>query len=783
MKTYLVMMLLIPAAMWCQTIKGHIENENQEPLSGSSIEINDNQSIFYSDKEGNFILEGISKFPVSIVIKKQDYQDYEIILENNDFLMIVLKNDTVKSIAGVTVKANKPLLKRKVDRLEFNIDKTPLQNLNAWDILKSTPNILVKNEELSVRGNSQIIVTINDKKTLMTQEQLKQLLENTDGNNVSSVEVITNPPAKYEAQGSAIINIKMKQNVLSGYKGRISTRYTQATYAKGLIGTSQSYNTDKWQLTGNYNFVTGDYVRNNFDVVIFDKDKTRWESDMVRKTHAHEQHVYNFSGQYAVDSLSTIQFGFDGYNAPNNNGHYNVPTNIYNTENNQLQSYYLTSNKKKQFDNSFNSYLVYDKKFGNNNLTWTNNSSIKRFRENQDVETLLNFEGQPASNNRFANNSVQDISLYATQLDYRFSNDNFTLESGLKYSFVNNKNDLDFFYGTSGILIQDLAKSNLFNYKENIFAGYISAEYKWKKWEMKAGLRSETTLIKTNSDNPIVENKTTRTGLFPTFYLMYNLKEDQQLGFSYGKRIDRPNYDFLNPSKSYYNLYSYFQGDADLKSTIIHNLSLTYTLKDWNFEAYYSYIKDPSMEISIQNPQTFETVYNYTNIDHGQNLGANFSKSFSVKPYWKINLFAMGEYQENYFMGTDKILYKNDVFFYNANVSTQITLDKAKTWDLNVSYVYNSKTIQGSFDISSSQNTNIIINKKMFDKKLEAGLVFNDIFRTNKNTISTRYADQNQYFKDYRDTQYFMINLKYNFGNQKVKDAKSGRKTDEQNRL
>jgi len=783
MKIYNAIILLFPIFVWSQNINGHIENENQEPISESSIEINDNKSIFYSDKEGNFSLEGISKFPVSIVIKKPDYQDYEIILEDNQSLNIILKKDTVKSIESVTIKANKPLLKRKIDRLEFNIDKTPLQNLNAWDILKSTPNILVKNEELSVRGNSQIIVTINDKKTLMTQEQLKQLLENTDGNNVSSVEVITNPPAKYEAQGSAIINIKMKQNVLSGYKGRISTRYTQATYAKGLIGTSQSYNTDKWQLTGNYNFVTGDYVRNNFDVVVFGKDKTRWESDMVRKTHAHEQHVYNFSGQYTLDSLSTIQFGFDGYNAPNNQGHYNVPTNIYNTENNQLQSYYLTSNQKKQYNNSFNSYLVYDKKFGNHNLTWTNNSSMKRFKENQDVATLLDFEGQPQSQNRFANNSVQDISLLATQLDYRFSNDKFTLESGLKYSFVKNKNDLDFFDGTSGNLIPDFSKSNLFNYKENIFAAYISSEYKWKKWEMKAGLRSETTLIKTNSDNPVVENQTTRTGLFPTFYLMYSLKEDQQLGFSYGKRIDRPNYDFLNPSKSYYNLYSYFQGDAYLKSTIIHNLSLTYTVKDWNFEAYYSYIKDPSMEISVQNSQTFETVYNYTNIDHGQNLGANFSKSFSIKPYWKVNLFAMGEYQENYFMGTDKIIYKNDVFFYNANISTQITLDKAKTWDLNVSYVYNSKTIQGSFDISSSQNTNIIINKKMFDKRLEAGLVFNDIFRTDKNTISTRYADQNQYFKDYRDTQNFMINLKYNFGNQKVKDAKAGRKTDEQNRL
>lgn len=784
MKFYTGILFLIPIFIWSQSIKGHLENEKQEPISDGIIKINDNPNVYKSDEKGDFIINDIATFPVSLIIKKSGFQDYEITLEESDLsLNIILKKDTLNSIEAVTIKANKPMLKRKIDRLEFNIDNTPLQNLNAWDILKSTPNILVKNEELSVRGNSQIIVTINDKKTLMTQEQLKQLLENTDGNNVSSVEVITNPPAKYEAQGSAIINIKMKKNVLSGYKSRISTRYHQSIYAKGMIGTSQSYNTGKWQLSGNYNFVTGDYVRRNFDVVVFSQDKTRWESNMTRKTHAHEQHIYNFSGQYSVDSLSIVQFGFDGYNAPNNSGHYRVPTNIYSTESNQLQSNYLTSNQKNQFNNSFNSYLVYDKKFGNHNLTWTNNSSIKRFKENQDIATLLNFANQPETTNRFANNNTQDISLYSSQLDYRLSKEKFTLESGLKYSFVKNENDLDFFDGISGNLVPDLAKSNLFNYKENIFAVYLSSEYKWEKWELKAGLRSETTMIKTNSDNPTVENETNTTGLFPTFYAMYNLKEDQQLGFSYGKRIDRPNYDFLNPSRSYYNLYSYFQGDAYLKSTIIHNLSVTYTMKDWNFETYFSYIKDPSMEISVQNPETFETIYNYTNIDHGKNMGINLSRGFTIKPFWKLNVFAMGEYQENYFMGVDKILYKNDVFFYNTNLSTQITLDKAKTWDLNIGYVYNSKTIQGSFDISSSQNTYVIINKKMFDKKLEAGLVFNDIFRTDRNTISTNYANQNQYFKDYRDTRYFIINLKYNFGNQKVKEAKAGSKTEEQKRL
>ncbi|MBV6881623.1 outer membrane beta-barrel family protein [Epilithonimonas ginsengisoli] len=783
MKFYTTILLIFPILIWSQSIKGHIENEKQEPISEGVIQINEKE-IYNSDEKGNFEIDGISVFPVSLSIKKTGFRDYELTLEESDLsLNIILKKDTLNTIETVTIRANKPLLKRKIDRLEFNIDNTPLQNLNAWDILKSTPNVLVKNEELGVLGNSQIIVTINDKKTLMSQEQLKQLLENTDGNNVSSVEVITNPPAKYEAEGSAIINIKMKKNILSGYKGRVSTRYTQATYAKGLIGTSQSYNTGKWQLSGNYNFVTGDYVRKNFDVVTFNQDKTRWESDMTRKTHAHEQHVYNFSGQYSLDSLSTVQFGFDGYNAPNNNGHYKVPTTIYNTENSQLQSNYLTSNQKNQFNNSFNSYLVFDKKFGDQNLMWTNNFSTKKYKEDQDIETMLNFVDQPEDYNRFGSKNIQNISLYSTQLDYRLTKEKFTLESGLKYSFVHNENDLDFFDGTKESITYNPLKSNLFDYKENIFAAYISSEYKLKKWELKAGLRSETTAIKTTSDNPTIENNRTRTGLFPTFYAMYNLKDDQQLGFSYGKRIDRPNYDFLNPSKSYYNLYSYFQGDANLKSTIIHNLSLTYTVKDWNFETYFSYIKDPSMEISIQNPETFETVYNFTNIDHGKNIGANVSKNFSIKPFWKLNIFAMGEYQENYFMGTDRILYRNDVFFYNANLSTQITLDKAKTWDLNIGYVYNSKTIQGSFDISSSQNTYVIINKKMFDKKLEAGLVFNDIFRTDRNTISTNYADQNQYFKDYRDTQYFMVNLKYNFGNQKVKEVKSGAKTDEQKRL
>lgn len=683
----------------------------------------------------------------------------------------------------VSINSRKPMLKRKADRLEFNIEQTPLQNLNGWDILKNTPSVVVKNDALTVRGNSQIVVTINDKRTLMSPEQLRQLLENTDGNSISAVEVITNPPARYDAQGGAVINIKMKQNKLGGYKGRLSSRYHQSIYAKGRIGLMQSLNTDKWQLSGDYNFVSGNYVRKNKDVVIFDQDQTRWESDMVRKTQAPAQHAYNFSAQYAIDSLQNIQAGFDGNFNPASIGNYNVPTNIYNTATNALESSYQTLNDRNQRYGGLNTYLSYERKYGPHNLNWTNNFSSNFYKERQQVSTYFRFVNQGERSDRFSNESLQKIRLYSSQFDYRYSLDKLTVESGGKYSFVNNQNGLDFLASSGADLVPDPARSNLFNYRENIFAGYASLSHQWTKWEAKAGLRTETTLINSTSDKPAIENRNTRTSLFPTLYVMYHLAQDEQLALSYGKRINRPNYNYLNPSKSYYNYFSYFQGDANLLPTIIHNLNASYTLKDWNFEFYYSHRVNPSMEISIQNPANFETVYNYTNIEKSNNLGANFSKSFSLGNRWKVNVYAMGEYNDDYYIGVDRALYKNKNFFYYANLSSQITLDEQKTWDLSLLYVYNSKSIQGTFNISPSQNTNIVLSKKMFNKKLEAGLIINDIFKTDNSTVSARYADQNQYFTDYRDTQYFMLNLKYNFGNQKVKEVKTKAKTEEQKRM
>ncbi|MGV0956736.1 carboxypeptidase-like regulatory domain-containing protein [Empedobacter falsenii] len=287
MKILMTFFLLLPNLIFAQIISGKIIDEQNQPIKNSSVEVeipSQDPIITESNENGEFNFELHQAQLFTIYIKEFGYQEFEKTYQANseNYLIITLQKDETINLKDVVVSSQKPLLKRKIDRIEFNVENTPLQNLSAWDIVKNTPNVLLKNEQLSVRGNTQILVTINDKKTLMSQDDLKQLLENTDGATVSSVEVITNPPAKYEASGSAIINIKMKKNVLSGYKGQISTRYHQSIYSKGMIGTSQSYNTEKWQLTGSYYLVNGKYVRKNFDVTTYEKDQTRWESDMIR---------------------------------------------------------------------------------------------------------------------------------------------------------------------------------------------------------------------------------------------------------------------------------------------------------------------------------------------------------------------------------------------------------------------------------------------------------------------------------------------------------------------
>jgi len=783
--------LFFPILMFSQQqkIDGTVVNIQNEKLPLVSIEVYNSQNVLIkkimTNEEGAFTLEGISEKEVKLVVKDLEYAQFEkeLDLDKQDkILQIVLKKD-IKEIQEVVMTKQKPVVKRKIDRLEFNVENSNISSLNAWEILKKTPGVTSGNDVLAIKGSQSILVTINDKKVMLTGDELKNLLENTQGDEVKSVEVITNPPAKYEASGSAVLNIVMKKNKIEGYRGIISSKYVQSQYAKGVAGISQYYKKDKLSLMASYYLGSGTYYREGTDHVNYIEDQTEWVSIMNRKDRNKSQNTLNFNMEYEIDSLTNVSLNYSGFFSPKSFGTYSVPTLIYNSQNVVESDYFTINDHQSRSINNSLSFLVDRKLSKKSKLTWTNYFAGNNARKYQNVITYLNFANQAPGDNNFITHDKSNVQLYSTQADYQWKNDQWEIESGAKYSLVKTNSQLDFSDNENGQLQYRADKSNAFDYKEHNFGLYSSLSYNPGKWNFKAGLRAEKTDLEGIVSEPYEVNKNKYWKLFPTLYAQYTTGNSHQFGLSYGKRISRPSYSWLNPAKSYYNLFSYFQGDPKLKATIIHNLNFTYTWKEWNLDFYYRKEIYPSMEISFQEPSTNNLIYHFTNIEKGQAYGFSLYKNFQIMPWWSLSLSENVEHNENYFIGVDDLLYKNKIWNLSSDISTSFTLDKNSDWKLEIGHRYNSPSIQGTFRISGSSTAYLVMNKKFFNKKLDGSLFFNDVFKTSKEKISTKYANQDNYFLDYRDTQSISVSLKFNFGNQSVKNARTIKKAEEQDRL
>ncbi|WP_284464006.1 outer membrane beta-barrel family protein [Chryseobacterium sp.] len=771
-----------------QKLAGTVVNTENEKISAAQIELYDSQNKLIAelktDAKGGFILEKIPEQNIKLVVKNKGYSLFEktLDLEKSEALQIILKKES-QEIGEVVMTKRKPLVKRKVDRLEFNVENSNISSLNAWEILKNTPGVTTNNNVLAVKGSTGILVTINDKKVMLTGDELKNLLENTQGDEVKSVEVITNPPAKYEASGSSVLNIIMKKNKIEGYRGIVSSKYVQTQYAKAVFGLSQYYKKDKFSIMGSYYKGMGTYYREGFDYVNYPESQTRWMSTMNRKDKNTNQNTLNFNVEYELDSLTNLSLNYSGYFSPKSYGRYDVPTLIYNNQD-VVESDYRTLNDhhSRSINNSV-SFQIDRKLNKKSSLSWINYFTGNNASKYQNVITLLNFAGEPPREDNFMTQNKADVQLYSTQVDYQWKGEKLEFESGTKYSFVKTNSKLDFSDNQNGVLEYRPEKSSIFDYKEHNFALYSSLSYNIGKWNFKGGLRAEMTDLEGIVSEPYDQNKNNYWNFFPTFYAQYTTENKQEFGFSYGKRISRPSYSWLNPAKSYYNLFSYYQGDPQLKATITHNLNLTYSWKNWNLDLYYRKEQFPSMEISYQEPETNSVIYHFTNIEKGEAFGLNLYKNFQVKPWWNIILSENLEHNENYFKGVDGMLYKNKVWNWESSISTSFTLDKNSDWKMEMGHRYYSPSIQGTFRISSAWSAYFVMNRKFLNKRLEASLIVSDIFRTTGQKIVTKYANQDNYFRDYTDTQGFTLSLKFNFGNQSVKNAKTIKKTSEQDRL
>ncbi|MEK6452294.1 MULTISPECIES: outer membrane beta-barrel family protein [unclassified Myroides] len=760
--------LLVGLIMQAQVVKGIVANKQGEMLAFVTIIVQDkdgkNSNSFFTNEQGEFQLT--TEQDTQVTFQYIGYKERVISIHSPELKHVILEEDNTV-LNEVTVISKRPTIKREIDRLVFRVQDTPLTSTNAWDILKQTPGVSVLGDNISIRNSSSILVTINDKKVMLSGEQLKQLLESTEGTLVESVEVITTPPAKYEAEGNAVLNIKMKKNVNLGYKGSLSEQFRQGQYAYNTVSTNHIYADEKVNFTANYAFSNGNIVRNNWDNVIYE-DGTTWSSDMTRKNKIDGRHSFNIETDVAIDSTFTFTVGGTGYINSKTKGVFVIPTLIYNLEH-IVESNYVTTNDKKSNMDSYTGYFMFDKKWkANRKLLWSNYFTYDNQVENQFVFTELNFKDQEASESTYLSDDNSRTRLVVSALDYTSGEATSKWELGAKYSFIQAQYQLEFWDDELGSLQYRAKKSNLFEYQELNWAGYASYQKQWEKWQFKAGLRAEYTGIQTQNREE-ESNKQSYLKWFPTVYLMYEINDLQKLGFSYGKRINRPSYSWMNPAKSYFNMFSYFQGDPNLKPALSHNFNLTYNWNHLDVEVFFNYEKNPSMEISFQEEQTKYLIYHYTNINKRRTAGLQLSHPFKFTEWWTGSVYLHFQQQEDYFYGIDQILHKNSAFTFGSRVYSIFDIDKKSNWKAMITYGFYTPSVQGTFRVSGMQQTNVMVSRDFFKGKIATSLTFNNIFKSDIQTIKTKYANQNNYFRDYSDTQAVVIGLRYNFGNSKVK--------------
>ncbi|MDO4224804.1 MAG: TonB-dependent receptor, partial [Bergeyella zoohelcum] len=391
---------------------------------------------------------------------------------NND----TIRNAVEKQIEAVELIAKKKIVERKVDRLVFNVDQSVSAiGGDALDLLKVTPSLRIQNDQISIIGKNGMSIMIDDRLIQLSGDELINFLKTIQSDNIKSIEVITNPPAKYDAQGnSGLINIKLKKAKKTSVNGNLKTSYTQATHSLGSLGGAINYQKDKLSASSNINYSNGSIAPYQ-EYTLFYPQYTWVEKNNSR------QFVNNLSGgaslDYQITPKTTLGIQYSGaINQPivkrKNTSYITNPKNI-------LDSLIITPSRleieRKTHSLNFHSITKVD-------TTGTQYSiDVDYFKfqsyQNSNFNTNTYIPNYTPIPNRYisANNlSEQNIDIYTAKIDYEMPLKWINLSFGGKISFINNDSKVLYFNTTNTNPVLDSSKSNTFNYKENTQALYIS---------------------------------------------------------------------------------------------------------------------------------------------------------------------------------------------------------------------------------------------------------------------------------------------------------------------
>jgi iron complex outermembrane receptor protein len=698
------------------------------------------------------------------------------VIEGQDFVSSpVALSQSSTSLAEVSVQAKKPMIEVRADKTVFNVESSiNATGSNAFELLQKSPGVSIdKDDNISMQGKNGVKIYIDGKPTQMTGADLAAYLRSINSADMESIEMITNPSAKYDAAGNAgIINIRLKKNKNYGANGNFSTGVGIGHTPKWNNSLSLNYRNKKVNLFSNYS--------NNFGKNRFMLDLYRQQKDSIYDQHSvnindNKTHNVKAGMDYFLDAKNTIGVMITA-NFNDNTGNTNSHTLISPKNGAPVKILYASNdipgtrnnidyNVNYRFANTKGSELNVDADLVTFNRKGTSYQP-NYYRSISDV--LLDEK-------IYKNNTPTDIDIYTVKIDYEKPFYKGKLGFGGKYADTKTKNTFDFYnvYGSNDV--KDIYRSNKFNYNENINALYVNYNRPLsKKVTMQAGVRMENTQSEGNlisaiqqPDNNVKRNY---TNFFPSGALTYMVDQKNSLNLSYSRRIDRPNYQDLNPFEDKLDELTYRKGNAFLRPQYTNAFQLSHTFKyRYVTSIGYSHIRDYFAQIiDTTGNKSFLTQKNLAE----QNIfSLNFSAPITITKWW--NAFATfngyhSAYKANFEDGK-KININVDAF----SIYTQQTFSVKKGPSFEVSGFFNSPTVWGgTFKSRALGFMDVGVQQLIFKKAGTIKVSYTDVFKTLHWRGVSDFGGSNLDVQGHFESSQLKVNFSYRFGNSQVKAAR-----------
>lgn len=781
MKILLVLCSLFSLSIsgFSQTVvSGNIKDQTGAPVAFAFVTIitsdssHKNIAAKIADTSGKFeiTLKDKGRYVIRATAVGFDETRKNISVNQTSSQVDLIMKKSINNLHDVTVNARRPIVERKIDRLVMNVENNPLATgKSSMETIGLAPGVLIYNNQILLNGIPVSKIMVNGKMLQLSGDNLTNFLNSLRSEDIKSIEIMTHPPAEYDAEGAGgIINIILKKGGQTGLNGSIYGNFSEMSKYFNFPGTSDgaqlNFKKGKVGLFANYDYNYRKHFQYLTQSRSFSNNGTYTAEDNANK-HSSSNDVHtgltyditdkqylaiDYTGSFSNDAenwiaKSKVTYPTNPTNNSTSNGSFpNVWSGKYNDVglNYHIQTDTLGSSFTLLSDYTHNANQV------NNSVT---NTTITN-----DIST----------DTAYRNFTPSVAKIFTADAKYlKVFNAASNLSFGAKISSTNINNEANFQYqspyGSPWINSND--QNFIYNYKENIIAGYINYQGKILNTIVQAGLRGENTHYSgTLYDTAYAKTGKNYFGLFPSLFLKRNLNKagDESLTFIYTRRLSRPSFDNLNPHVVYVDNYTTGRGNPYLQPEYDNSYEVNYTLKNkYTFTANYFYAKDVIIN-------GIHPVAGSPDQMTQQPVNSGTSDKWMLSAYIPVNITKWWTTQE-YAEYDYRHLNAPGAYNFSKNLvtlSTNMQFDLGKNLTASLHAFYLNSIISNNAILDHISGMDIALQKKFFNKRLTLKAALDDVFSTENNVKGTfYYTNFNLDFSDIERKQKFTLGIVYNF--------------------